>query len=154
MLRLSKKGVSMSYKVTDGGGAEMAVLTGCGKGQTGEIEIAGSSLVFAPIGDAWAFEMHRNGAPIATAERSKLEKHFVIDHAGTVVEFDCQFAGKKPYTATMDGRTVGTISLSKLTGRVVTVDLPDIIALEARLFAGWLALRSWNAGAEVRIPYG
>ncbi len=154
MLKLSKKGVSMSYKVTDGDGTDMAVLKGCGKGQTGEIQIAGSSLVFTPVDEPWTFEMRRDGAPAATAQRSKTEKHFVIDHAGMVVELDCQFTGNKPYTATIDGRPVGTISLSKFTGRVVTVDLPDIVAIDSQLFAGWLALRTWNAGAEVRIPYG
>ena len=151
MFKLSKKGVSMSYKVTDDSGTQMAVLTGCGKGQTGEVEVAGSSLVFTPLGGAWNFQMTNNGELVGTAERAQVGKRFVIEHDGRVIELDCQSVRSKPYDVTWDGQTVGLISLSKFTGRVVTVDLPDAIALEARLFAGWLALRTWNTGAEVKV---
>lgn len=151
MLKLSKKGVSMSYKVTDADGAETAVLTGCGQGQTGEVDIAGSSLVFTPISEPWTFEMTRDGASIGTAERTRGKKHFVISHGDSVVELDCPFIRNKPYEATVDGQAVGSISMSKFTGRVVTIDMPDAIPLATRLFAGWLTLRTWNAGAEVNI---
>ncbi|MFT7650499.1 MAG: hypothetical protein ACI8Y4_005271 [Candidatus Poriferisodalaceae bacterium] len=150
MLKLSKKGVSMIYKVTNADGAELGVLKGCGKGQTGEIDIAGLSFVFTPVSEPWTFKMTQNGAPTGTAERTKAKQHFVINYGGTEVELDCPFIGNKPYKATIGGQVVGSISLSKFTGRVVTVDLPDALPLEARLFAGWLTLRTWNAGAEVR----
>jgi hypothetical protein len=152
VLKLSKKGVSMSYKVTDGDGGEIATLKGCGKGQIGEVEIAGSSLVFSPVGEPWSFEMTRDGEPAATAVRTEGRKHFVIDHGDQTVELDCPFVRNKPYDVTVDGRAAGLISLSKFTGRTVTVDMPVGIPLEARLFAGWLTLRTWNARAEARIP--
>lgn len=151
MLKLSKKGVSMSYKVTGADGAEMAVLKGCGKGQTGQVDNAGFSLVFAEASEPGFFEMTNDGAPGGSATRTAGRRHFVIDQGGRAVELDCPFVGNKPYDAIVDGQTVGSISLSRFTGRVVTIDLPETIPLEVRLFAGWLTLRGWNTQAEQRI---
>lgn len=150
MLKLSKKGLSTSYKMANADGTQLGILKGCGSGQTGEIDIAALSLVFTPVDEPWTFKMTQNGAPTGTATRTRAKKRFVINHDGLELELDCPSIGNKPYEATVDGQTVGSISLSKFTGRVVTVDLPDALPLETRLFAGWLTLRTWNAGAEVR----
>lgn len=157
MLRLTKKGISNSYKVLDGETGEQIAVTKTDWGwQAGSVELNGVEISFGSTGSGGdEFVMTENGVARATAKRLSAEgrRRFMIEHGQTTLHFELHGTGQKPFEASRDDMAIGSIALEGFAGRKAVIDLPEDLPESLRLFAGWLALRDWNNAAQVRIRH-
>ena len=149
MLQLAKKGVSNTYRLTD------AV-------RSGQISITKNPAVLEGDGPPLRIEAQSlhgpftvlvDGQPMAwaTVHEGRLMQDYTVAHPGGQLELLKRTGGLKPYDVESGGVPVGQVSIGRLTGRKVSVEVPDTVPFEARLLLGWLAVRQWARAANSGI---
>jgi len=154
-LRLSKKELSNSYKVTEGKtGSEVAMMKTDRATGVGSLEWRRTEVSFTPDDNRQGgFVMAEDGTVTATSTRLSGDgrRRFTIRHGETTLDFEIQGIGQKPFEATREDHKIGSVALERFAGRRVAVDLPGDLPDTIKLFAAWLALRDWNNAAQVRV---
>lgn len=155
MLVLKKKGVSAKYRLIDSNSDRvLALVVSDGSWRRGSAEIDGRSIAFAErSGDVQMFSASVDGSEIALATQTASGMvQWTIDANGDIWRMTCTGVTQRPFDLTDEhGTQVGTVALRGATGRRIEIDVPDSVAFDLRLFAGWLATRHYNKAANVRI---
>lgn len=93
-----------------------------------------------------AYQLQREGDPIAAAQRATLSARYSVDCAGKVWTLKALGLTERKYALLSDQTKVGVISPTSFFNpyREIVVDLPDEIAAEVQVFMTWIVTNSWS----------
>lgn len=149
MLQLAKNGVSNTYRLTDAVRSGQISITKA----PAVLEGDGAPLSIDAPSAHGPFTVVVAGRPAAwaTVHEGELKQGYTVAHPGGQLELVKRTGGLKPYDVEAGGAPVGRVSIGRITGRKVSVEVPDTVPFEARLLLGWLAMRHWARAANTGI---